>query len=335
MMSTRGSFSRPPASFDVPAAQLSPRIIIAGRDVNAPSARVGDHTVIVTGRWPKLARIYDEEVSPGTPVSNPEQFVQFIRDTGLEADIFTFAHRPLTDRKYLSYRFELDNYAAIPITTYEHWHAKQIETDVRQNVKKATKRGVVTRLSTFDDALLRGISDIYNESPIRQGRIFWHYGKSIERIRLEAGRYIERSDFVGAYVGDELIGFIKMTYTDDNADLGLIVTKQAHFDKRPTNALIGKAVERCAEKGIARLRYDKMSYGKKSSASLADFKRRHGFVQIDYPRYLIPLSRAGHVALELNLHRPLQHRIPERIQNAFLAIRTRWYARKFQAVQKA
>lgn len=291
--------------------------------------------MIVTGRWPKIAHIYDEEVAPGIPVSNPEQFVQFVRDARLGADIFTFAHRPLTDREYLSYQFELDNYAAIPIKTYDHWLAKQIETDVRQNVKKAPKRGVVTRLAAFDDDLLKGISDIYNESPIRQGRIFWHYGKSIERIRLEAGRYIERSDFVGAYLGDELIGFIKMTYTDDNADLGLIVTKHAHFDKRPTNALIARAVERCAEKGIARLRYDKMSYGKKSSASLADFKRRHGFVQIDYPRYFIPLSRAGQIALGLNLHRPLQHRIPERLQNAFLSMRTSWYARRFQPVQKA
>jgi hypothetical protein len=328
-MSTCGTFSTSSNSPIMSAIDSpTPRIIVAGRDIDAPSAQIGGYTVISTGRWLKIARLYDEEVTHGIPVSNPEQFIQGVRDAHLGADLFTFAHRPLLNANYLPYRYELDNYAAIPISSYEHWLTKQIETDVRQNVKKAPRRGIVTRITPFDDALVKGISDIYNESPIRQGRIFWHYGKSLERIRIEAGRYLDRSDFVGAYVGEELVGFIKLTYTDENADLGLIVTKLAHFEKRPTNALIAKAVERCAERGISRLRYDKMSYGKKSSASLADFKRRHGFVELSFPRYFVPLTAKGHVVLELNLHRPLQDYIPDRLQMLLLGVRAKWYARR-------
>ena len=55
--------------------------------------------------------------------------------------------------------------AALPITTFDDWMAHQIGPKVRNMVRKATKNGVVVREVPFDDALIRGIQEIYNESP--------------------------------------------------------------------------------------------------------------------------------------------------------------------------
>ena len=70
-----------------------------------------------------------------------------------------------------------------------------------------------------------------------------------------------------------------------------------HRDKAPTNALIAKAVEVCAEKGISYLTYGKYHYGKKDAKSLSDFKMRHGFDKIDIPRYYVPLTLKAKFAL--------------------------------------
>ena len=54
-----------------------------------------------------------------------------------------------------------------------------------------------------------------------------------------------------------MIGFIFLICADRFAALGQIISKIAQRDKAPNNALIAKAVERCAEKGIPYLQRDK------------------------------------------------------------------------------
>jgi len=56
--------------------------------------------------------------------------------------------------------------------------------------KQAEKKGVVVREVPFDDALARGIWEIYNECPVRQGRLFPHYGKSFETVRNMSATYL-------------------------------------------------------------------------------------------------------------------------------------------------
>ena len=67
--------------------------------------------------------------------------------------------------------FEWDNAAVIPITTYSEWLEKRIESSVRRAVKKAVKSGVTVRIAEFNDDLVRGIVNINNETPIRQGNL--------------------------------------------------------------------------------------------------------------------------------------------------------------------
>jgi hypothetical protein len=215
----------------------------------------------------------------------------------------------------------MDNMAAIPITTYDDWFSKQIETDVKQNIKKSAKRGVEVRIAPFDDDFVRGVVDIFNESPIRQGRSFWHYGKDFATVKQEIAEGFDRSEFIGAYYGAELIGFIKLQRVGVTNDMVLIVAKQSHFERRPMNALIAKAVEVCAQRGVQYLTYAKMSYGQKSNSSLAEFKRRHGFQQIDFPRYFVPLTTTGRIAVALGLYRSVQEMLPAKILD--VAIRGR------------
>ena len=98
---------------------------------------------------------------------------------------------------------------------------------------------MVVREVPFDDAFVRGISAIYNESPIRQGKPFWHYGKDFEAVRRMNGTFMDRSIFIGAFFQDSLIGFVKLVSDEDRGQAGLmqIVSMIQHRDKAPTNAL--------------------------------------------------------------------------------------------------
>jgi hypothetical protein len=299
-----------------------------GKKVSVPSVPVQERIVAITGKWLKIASVFDEEAIDGEVVKDPELFLRDLLTTKCGADIFTFSQRiPDIQPKYF-YPFEIDNSAVLRITTYEEWFNKRIGTDVRQNIKKSAKRGVEVRVAAFDDDFVRGIVDIYNESPIRQGRPFWHYGKDFATVKRETSHCLAKSEFIAAYYGDEMIGFIKLLRVGVTNDLVLIVSKQSHFDKRPTNALIAKAVEVCAQKSVPYLAYAKMTYGNKANSSLAEFKRRHGFEQVDFPRYYVPLTLKGRLAVRSRLYRGLKEMLPEKMLNVVLNARARWYDRR-------
>ena len=94
-----------------------------------------------------------------------------------------------------------------------------------------------------DDKLVCGIREIYNEVPIRDGRPFPHYGKKFDTVKREVTTMPDRSEFLGAYCGEELIGFIKLIHMGKLSSILHIVSKRAHYDKRPTNSLLAAAVE--------------------------------------------------------------------------------------------
>jgi len=108
-----------------------------------------------------------------------------------------------------------------------------------------------------------------------------------------------------------------------------IVSLEAHADKRPTNALLAKAVEICCEQRAAYLVYGKYVYGRKENSPVTEFKRRNGFVRLDYPRYYVPLTRRGALAIRCRLHRGLAPLLPERVTDWFLAARAAIYRRRF------
>jgi hypothetical protein len=284
----------------------------------------------VDGRLLRIARLAGDGYEY---VDDPETAVASLRETGARIDLFTFVQRlPDTKPKH-DYPLEWDNVAALPVSTFDHWWDRQINFKVRNKVRLAGKRGVTVRTVPFDDALVRGISAIYDESPIRQGRRFPHYGKDLEAVRRENGTFPERSVFIGAFFEERMIGFAKLVSDDAQMQAGLmqILSMSQHRDKAPTNALIAEAVRSCATRGIPYLVYSQFAYGKKQQDSLSDFKESNGFKKIELPRFYVPLTVAGRLALRWGLHHRWLDRMPEAVAARLRKLRTGWYERGLSA----
>lgn len=285
----------------------------------------------------KLIRIAHLDGEGYQFLNDPKAALEAVRRSGSRVDLFTFVQKLSDTSPKYSYPMEWDNMAVLPVSTFEHWMTKQIDFKVRNKVRKAAKNGVVVREVPFDDALIQGIHTIYSESPIRQGKRFWHYRKDIETLRTMKATFLDRSIFIGAFLENDLIGFIKLVTNEDRSQAGLmhIVSMMRHRDKAPTNALIAQAIRSCAERGISHLWYANFSYGKKRPDSLADFKRHNGFEKVDLPRYYIPLTFVGRIALRLGLHHKTADWIPEPIAASYRRLRKIWYARKFPGFENA
>jgi len=296
-------------------------IRISGKTLYVPSTEICGRTVVVTGKWIKTAQIKDEELVQGVPVEDPESFITKLKESELTADVFTFAQRPPEITPKYDYRFEWDNWAAVPTTSFKDWWENRLPQESRKNVRRAAKRGVVVRVVPFDDDLVKGIHKIYNETPIRQGKRFWHFGKDLDTLRRELATYLDRSEFIGAYWNKELIGFLKMVYVGRVATLFHIISMNEHHDKRPMNALIANAVEFCEQKGISHFIYGQFAYGNKHQSSLLEFKRRNGFEQINFPRYYVPLTVKGRLFVLLKLYKGIGGLVPEPILQTVLSSR--------------
>jgi hypothetical protein len=267
-------------------------------------------------------------------VDDPEPLLHDLRNCGTRVDLFTFMQKlPETSAKY-RYPMEWDNFAALPISTFDHWWTQQIDNKTRNMARKAEKKGVTLREVPFDDSLVQGIWEVYNECPVRQGKPFAHYGKDIETVRREEATYLSSSIFIGAFVGEKMIGFVKLVSDETRTQAGLmnIVSMIQHRDKAPTNALIAEAVRSCAERGIRFLVYSNFAYGKKQRDSLSDFKERNGFKRIDLPRYYVPLTRTGSAAFRLGLHKKFADHLPERLLAKLRELRNNRNMRKLQTV---
>jgi hypothetical protein len=289
----------------------------------------------VSGRFLRIARLDADKFQ--FLGDDPEQLLAGLRDCGTRVDLFTFLQRlPDTTPKY-HYPMEWDNFAALPITTFENWWMKQIGFKARNKAKQAEKKGVVLREVPFSDELVKGIWEIYNECPIRQGRKFSHFGKNLETVHREEATYLDSSVFIGAYLGEQLIGFVKIVTDETRTQAGLmnIVSMIRERDKAPTNALVAEAVRACASRGIPYLVYTNFAYGKKQGDGLSDFKERNAFQRIDTPRYYVPLTSLGTAGLRLGLHHRIADRVPEQFASKFRDLRNAWYERKFQTVRES
>jgi hypothetical protein len=301
-----------------PQELLQEVIPIRGQDTIVPAVHIAGQTVVCTGKNLRMAMIKDEELVEGEPVADPGRFALQLKASGFGADIFTFVQKPHAAGTRQALYYEDDNFAVLPTHSFKDWW-DQLPQESRKNVRRAAKRGIVVKEVPFDDELVRGIKDIYDETPVRQGRTFWHYGKDLETVKSANSTYLQRSWFVGAFHKEELIGFLRVIMVDRIATIIQILAKNAHHDKRPMNALLSHTVELCAQRGASLLVYGKFSYGKKGADSLAEFKRRNGFKEVTVPRYYVPLTLKGRIALKLGLHRGLAHMIPRPVADFLLA----------------
>jgi hypothetical protein len=286
----------------------------------------------VTGRWVRIASL---DADKYLFLDDPSTVIEHLKRSNTRIDLFTFLQRVSEPEPKYKYPMEWDNMAVVSISTFEEWWNKQIGFKARNKAKQAEKKGVVIREVEFDHALAKGIWAIYNETPVRQGRRFPHYGKDYDTVYRDEATYLSNSIFIGAYIGDLLIGFVKLVHDQTGTQAGLmnIVSMIAHRDKAPTNALMAQAVRSCAQRGIRHVVYSNFAYGKKQKSGLSDFKERNAFVRVDVPRYYVPLTVQGGLAFRLGLHHKFVDHLPESIAAKLRAYREAWYNRRLNSAE--
>jgi hypothetical protein len=167
---------------------------------------------------------------------------------------------------------------------------------------------------------------------------FRHYGKDLATVHREEATFLETSTFIGAFVGETMIGFVKLVYDETKSQAGLmnIVAMIRHRDKAPTNALIAQAIKACVQRGVRHLVYSNFVYGKATGRNgITDFKKNNGFAKIDVPRYYVPLTSMGWLGYQLGAHRNLVEIIPGSIASRLRRLRGAWYNRKNVAAESA
>jgi hypothetical protein len=301
-------------------------ISVKGKWVRVSTLELNGRHVISAGRWIKIASVHDEEwLQP--ELEDPDACIDILKARAaksVKADIFTFTQRLPDTRPRYSYPMDWNSVAAIRLESFDGWWQNRPQ-ETRKNVRRSAKRGVVTRTSDFDDDFVRGIVAINNESLLRQGKPFYHHGKGFDAVKKDYSSFAGRAEFIGAYFNDELIGFLQLVHMGKVAGVLELLTKTSEYDKRPANALIAKAVERCALQGVSYLTYGQYSYGNKGDSPLAEFKRRNGFDEILVPRFYVPLTAMGRICVACKLHRGLMGILPRRIIHPLLGVRRTWY----------
>jgi hypothetical protein len=292
--------------------------LIKGKPAQVACVEIGGQTFTITQGPLTVVQLQDEWYED---VRDPEFVIDVLMNSaGFKPDIFTFWQRVPNLEPQYQYHTEWESIAALPVQSYDHWFNKQISSRLRSQLRKATKEGLNVREAAYDDEFVRGMTDIFNESPIRQGRRFWHYGKDFETVKQQFSRYLFREEMIGAYYGGEMIGFIMLGNAGNYGITGQIISKLKYRDKVTNNALIGKAVEVCAKKNLSYLVYLYWT-----NDSLAEFKRRCGFQETKVPRYFVPLTRKGKLALKLGLHRGWRATLPDRIKRPLKKLRKSWH----------
>jgi hypothetical protein len=278
--------------------------------------QVANKDIWVEGTFPKIVKLGAEYFEW---VEDPENFIKEVKERGIDADLFTFLQREVleTTPKY-DYYCEWDKLAVLKITTYENWWKNQIRTQVRNRIRKAEKTNVELRLVDFSSELMEKIKQLYDEVPIRQGQTFHYYNKNIEFLSKSHERFLNRSQFIGAFHGSELIGFAKVVHDEGISYIMKLISRIAYWDKAPANALLAKVVEICAERQV---RY--LGYSTWCSRGLGEFKKNHAFVPVAVPRYYIPLNLKGKVALSLTMHRRMAEILPPKLVDTLAECRTR------------
>lgn len=254
-------------------------------------------------------------------VRDPAAVIDALRNPGAPtADIFTFWQRPPNVQPAFDYYSEIDQLAVLRLGTYEDWWSNTIKSRLRTTIRKSEKRGVSVREVSFDDSFVEGMAGIFNEARIRQGRPFWHFGKDVETIKTQFSRFIHRERMIAAYFDDKMIGFVMLGNAGRFSLLGQILSSLHHRDKSPNNVLVAKSVEIAVEQG-----HEQLVYWYWSDDSLSEFKRRCGFEKVAAPRYYIPLTRKGRIALKAGAHRGIRQMMPQAIVDRVKTMRNHWY----------
>jgi hypothetical protein len=277
--------------------------------------------ISVTGNLLRVAKLRHEWFEH---LDEPSALIEQLRRKA-SADLFTFLQEAHVPRPEFSFHKEIASASVLTVASYKDWW-ENLHFKARNKARKAQKMGVEIRAAELNDDLVRGIGRIYNESPLRQGRKFIHYGKDAVTIKSDLSSFPGQTFFVGAYFKGELIGFMKLFEGSGILRTVHIIAMLAHRDKCVMDALIARAVQICDEKKIQHLHYGDWAY-----RGLGAFRSKYDFRRHDCPRYFVPLTARGKLALKLKLHVPLKDRLPRGWVDYFAGVRESWNSWRYDA----
>ena len=291
-----------------------------GKAIRLNCIEINGQTFSITGKIVKVVKLEHESYEN---INDPALVVTALKNSECKPDIFTFCQRvPDTEPKH-KYSMEWESLAVLPIKNFDYWWNKQVKGTTRNMIRKSQKAGVEVREAAFDDEFVRGMVDIFNESPVRQGFRFWHYGKDFDSVKREFSRFLFREDVIGAYYQGELIGFGMLANAGQFGNVGMFLAKMKHRDKAVNNAIMSKMVEICARRQLPYLVYTTWR-----DTSLVSFKRHCGFEEMRVPRYFVPLTQKGDLALKLGFKRfrhGLKEGLPTTVKKPLKKLRAQWY----------
>src|SRR5436190_13919145 len=138
------------------------------------SLEVNGKSIVIEGNFLRIGRLEHEWFED---LEDPQQLINSLQKIQHSPDILTFWQRLPDVQPKHSYTMRPDAIAALPIRSYSIWWEKQLHASARNKLRKAQKKGIVVTPASFDDEFVRGMTTIFNETPVRQGRHFLHYGK--------------------------------------------------------------------------------------------------------------------------------------------------------------
>jgi len=293
-----------------------------GRDIVCDAINVDGNVFLISCgfiRTAQLKYVYHSDVK------NPEKVIAALKTASKRVDFLRFCQRvPDTHPKFDYYR-ETREIAAIPISTFDYWWTQQINAKTRNMVRKPEKNGVRIEETDLTESFINGVVEIFNESPLKRGKPFWHYGKDYKTVEKGLNKNRHEAIYIASYFKDELIGYIKLIVADRNAMITQILDKMSQRDKSPMNGLIAKAVEICADRGIPFITYTVWRRGDHGK-----FQERNGFRKYPVPEYFVPLTLRGKISLKLGLHNGVKPMVPEKVYELMLSVRAKIWALKFK-----
>src|SRR5208283_4840420 len=262
-----------------------------------------------------FAKIANEAKEYGKNNVPTDGFIEKLRER--DVDVFTFLERkwccPIPNPSSTWIKSE-DNVGLLEIKDYDAWWSN-VGKKTRNMVRRAEKSGINVSITEPDEKFVEGVWKIYNETPIRQGSVFPHFGQSLQSVAWNI-HATQNSTFIGAFLQEKLVGFIQIIYGDNIAIISQILSMQEHWDKAINNALLAKAVEVCASKGERWLMYGRIG----NHPSLDTFKESNGFVNFPITRYYIPLTWKGRAAVRLGLQRDFKDALPTSIKALLIPV---------------
>lgn len=226
---------------------------------------------------------------------------------------FRFPEYLVSQDQEISHAYHASNRSRLNLSDYAHWEKKQIKKDVREGLRRANREGVSVERVAYSNLVVEVASEVFNETPYRQGRRFWHYGKSHEQLRQELAPLSAVSQYFLARKGSEYVGFAQIVPLPHRGSARSVhvISKAQHVRSRVSSALIQSIVAYCCDTKLTSFVYGRHIYSGNENSNLRKFKERHGFRNYEYKNYYVPVAPLGHAYLAMGLYQGLREMVPK------------------------